>query len=51
MGKGHVFQVMVYGGAKYVCEKVTVLMVVSQLAWIGLRRVGKGKIANRDKLK
>lgn len=34
------FQVMVYGGVKHACEKVTVLTIVSPLAWLALRRVG-----------
>lgn len=44
------FQGMVNGGAKHACGKVTVVTTVSPLARLALRRLGRGKMANIEKL-
>lgn len=50
VGKARVSWVMVCGGAKHECEKVIALTVVSQLAWLTLRRIRRGERANTEEL-
>lgn len=43
VGTGSMLQVMVCDGVKPLCEKLTVLTMVRQLAWVALQRVRRGE--------
>lgn len=43
VGIGSMLQVMVCGGAKPLCEKLTVPTMVRRLVWVALQRVRRGE--------